>query len=107
MLQPVEVRPEYIRQLHDGLPRSCVRARTLPTQKTEAKIGCNVLNRMTRLGMLVSVRAASDNREWRDAAHSLCMPGRERRIARPETASVRLALSARRSWLLPASGRNP
>jgi hypothetical protein len=31
-------------------------ARTLPNQKTEAKIGCNVLNRMTRLGMPVSVR---------------------------------------------------
>jgi len=26
-------------------------ARTLPNQKTEAKIGCNVLNRMTSLGM--------------------------------------------------------
>jgi hypothetical protein len=31
-------------------------ARTLPNQKTEAKIGCNVLNRMTRLGMPASVR---------------------------------------------------
>ncbi len=31
-------------------------ARTLPTQRTEAKIGCNVLNRMTKLGMPVSVR---------------------------------------------------
>lgn len=31
-------------------------ARTLPNQQTEAKIGCNVLNRMTRLGMPVSVR---------------------------------------------------
>jgi hypothetical protein len=31
-------------------------ARTLPTQRTEAKIGCNALNRMTRLGMPVSVR---------------------------------------------------
>lgn len=31
-------------------------ARTLPSQRTEAKIGCNVLNRMTRLGMPVSVR---------------------------------------------------
>jgi hypothetical protein len=30
--------------------------RTLPNQKTEAKIGCNVLNRMTSLGMPVSVR---------------------------------------------------
>jgi hypothetical protein len=31
-------------------------ARTLPNQKTEAKIGCNVLNRMTNLAMPVSVR---------------------------------------------------
>ena len=31
-------------------------ARTLPNQRTEAKIGCNALNRMTRLGMPVSVR---------------------------------------------------
>ena len=31
-------------------------ARTLPNQKTEAKIGCSVINRLTRLGMAVSVR---------------------------------------------------
>ena len=31
-------------------------ARTLSNQRTEPKIGCNVLNRMTRLGMPVSVR---------------------------------------------------
>jgi transposase len=31
-------------------------ARTLPNQQTEAKIGCKVLNRMTSLGMPVSVR---------------------------------------------------
>ena len=31
-------------------------ARILPNHKTEAKIGCNVLNRMTSLGMPVSVR---------------------------------------------------
>ena len=31
-------------------------ARTLPNQQTEAKIGCNVLNRMTGLGMPISVR---------------------------------------------------
>lgn len=30
-------------------------ARSLPTQRTEAKIGCNALNRMTRLGMPVTV----------------------------------------------------
>jgi hypothetical protein len=33
-----------------------LRARTLPAQKTEAKAGCAVLNRMTRLGMPVSQR---------------------------------------------------
>lgn len=31
-------------------------ARTLSNQQTEAKIGCSVINRMTRLGMPVSVR---------------------------------------------------
>jgi hypothetical protein len=31
-------------------------ARTLPNQKTKAKIGCNVLNRMASLGMPISVR---------------------------------------------------
>jgi transposase len=31
-------------------------ARTLPNQRTEAKIGCNVLNRMTGLGLPISVR---------------------------------------------------
>jgi hypothetical protein len=31
-------------------------ARSLPNQRTEAKIGCNVLSRMTRLGMPVSLR---------------------------------------------------
>jgi hypothetical protein len=33
-----------------------LQARTLPNQQTETKIGCNVLNRMTSLGMPVSVR---------------------------------------------------
>ena len=33
-----------------------LRARTLPNQRTEAKIGCNVLNRMTTLGMPATVR---------------------------------------------------
>jgi hypothetical protein len=33
-----------------------LQARTLPTQRTEAKIGCNVLNRMTSIGMPTSVR---------------------------------------------------
>jgi hypothetical protein len=31
-------------------------ARTLPMQKTEAAVGCKVLNLMTRLGMPVSQR---------------------------------------------------
>ena len=33
-----------------------LRARTLPAQKTEARVGCVALNRMTRLGMPVSRR---------------------------------------------------
>jgi hypothetical protein len=33
-----------------------LRARNLPNQRTETKIGCNALNRMTRLGMPVTVR---------------------------------------------------
>ena len=33
-----------------------LQARTLPKQRTEAKIGCNVLNRMTRCGMPASAR---------------------------------------------------
>jgi hypothetical protein len=35
-------------------------ARTLPNQKTEATIACNVGNRMTSLGMSVSVRIKSE-----------------------------------------------
>jgi hypothetical protein len=31
-------------------------ARTLPNQQTEAKNGCNVLNRMTTLGLPTTVR---------------------------------------------------
>jgi hypothetical protein len=31
-------------------------ARALPNQRTETKIGCNVLNRMTTLGMPTTVR---------------------------------------------------
>jgi hypothetical protein len=33
-----------------------LRARTLPNQRTEARIGCNALNRMTYFGMPASVR---------------------------------------------------
>jgi predicted metal-dependent peptidase len=33
-----------------------LRARTLPAQKTEARVACSVLNRMTRLGRPVSQR---------------------------------------------------
>jgi hypothetical protein len=35
-----------------------LRARTLPSQKTEARVACSVLNRMTRLGRPVSQRIA-------------------------------------------------
>ena len=35
-----------------------LRARPLPAQKTEARVGCSVLNRMTRLGMPLSQRIA-------------------------------------------------
>ena len=35
-----------------------LRARTLPSQKTEVRVACSVLNRMTRLGMPVSRRIA-------------------------------------------------
>ena len=35
-----------------------LRARTLPGQKTEARVACSVLNRMARLGMPVSQRIA-------------------------------------------------
>src|SRR5215216_4369582 len=35
-----------------------LRARTLPGQKTEARVACSVLNQMTRLGMPVSQRTA-------------------------------------------------
>ncbi len=35
-----------------------LRARTLPAQKTKTKLGCSVLNRMTRLGMPMSQRVA-------------------------------------------------
>jgi len=35
---------------------SSLRARTLSAQKTKAKVGCSVLNRMTRLGRPVSQR---------------------------------------------------
>ena len=33
-----------------------LQARTLPNQRTEAKLGCNLLNRMTSFGMPVSAR---------------------------------------------------
>ena len=33
-----------------------LQARTLPNQKTEAKIACNLLNRMARLGMPTTAR---------------------------------------------------
>ena len=33
-----------------------LRARILPNQRTEAQIGCNILNRMTGPGMPASIR---------------------------------------------------
>jgi hypothetical protein len=33
-----------------------LRARTLPAQKSEARIACAVINRMTQLGMPISQR---------------------------------------------------
>jgi len=36
--------------------RRRLQARTLPNQRTEARIGCNVLNRMTYFGMPASAR---------------------------------------------------
>ena len=48
-------------------------ARTLPNQRSEAKIGCNVLNRMTTLGMPATVRirgyARQDGRRNRRSIH--------------------------------------
>ena len=43
-----------------------LRAWTLPAQKTEARVGCSVLNRMTRLGMPVSQRIARAGPGQRD-----------------------------------------
>ena len=33
-----------------------LRARMLPAQKTEARVACSVMNRMTQLGMPISQR---------------------------------------------------
>jgi hypothetical protein len=35
-----------------------LRARILPAQKTETRVACSVLNRMTQLGMSMSQRTA-------------------------------------------------
>ena len=43
---------------HKAIMGRGLRARTLPAQKTEARVACAVLNRMTRLGMPVSQRTA-------------------------------------------------
>ncbi len=43
---------------HKAIIGRGLRARTLPAQKTEARVACAVLNRMTRLGMPVSRRTA-------------------------------------------------
>jgi hypothetical protein len=45
-----------------------LRARTLPTQKTEAKIGCKVLNVMTALSMRISYRIVIPDRPTNRAA---------------------------------------
>ena len=41
---------------YNAIIGSSLRARTLPAQKTEAKVACSVLNRMTALGMPASQR---------------------------------------------------
>jgi hypothetical protein len=43
---------------HEAIIGHGLRARTPPAQKTEARVACSVLNRMTRLGMPVSWRTA-------------------------------------------------
>ena len=43
---------------YKAITGSSLRARTLPAQKTEAKVACSALNRMTRLGMPASQRTA-------------------------------------------------
>jgi len=43
---------------------SSLRARTLPAQKTEAKVACSVLNRMTRLGMPCSSVSVENALGW-------------------------------------------
>ena len=43
---------------YKGIIGRRLRARTLPSQKTEARAACSVLNRMTRLGMPGSQRIA-------------------------------------------------
>jgi Transposase DDE domain len=45
-----------------------LRARTMPKQRTEAKIGCRLLNRMTSLGMPASVRLRQNATRWPCAA---------------------------------------
>jgi hypothetical protein len=45
----------YRQAVQTGWLRS-LHARSLPNQRTEAKIACNILNRMTSLGVPVSVR---------------------------------------------------
>jgi hypothetical protein len=61
-LQPLKV--QSLRQTRRGsvmyryktIIRRRLHARTLPNQKAEAKIACNVLNQMTGLGMPISLR---------------------------------------------------
>jgi hypothetical protein len=63
-------------------------ARSLPAQKTEARVGCAVLNRMTRLGRPVSQRVACERPRQAARAfnpisapkHLGCCPRRHRRV---------------------------
>ena len=58
-----------------------VQARTLSNQKTEAKIGCNVLNRMERLGMPASARVhCYASRARRRNQRLIHAPTRQRRL---------------------------
>ena len=50
-----------------------LQARTLPNQKIEAKIGCNVLNRMTGLDMPVSARSTDTRGGTGDATSGRSM----------------------------------
>ena len=58
-----------------------LRARTLPAQKTEARVGCSVLNRMTRLGDWLGESPAAPGAGAGDGVGGrfIPYPGHERR----------------------------